>query len=113
MKTVAINLLFQTLMITLFTFSFEEIVPLLDVKLFVDVPIWLMMKRRIQRDETERGYGDLKETMNRYEKHVIPAFNEFVNYSKKDADLIIPNHTNFDQALDIFTTYLKAKIARN
>ena len=32
----------------LFTFCFEELIPIIDLKLFVEAPIWLMMKRRIE-----------------------------------------------------------------
>jgi len=92
----------------LFTLYFEEIAPLIDLKLFVDAPIWLMMKRRIERDEVERGYGDLQATMNRYERHVIPAFKEFVQPCKDDSDLIIPNHNDFSNGLSVITSHLKS-----
>ncbi len=94
----------------LFTFYFDEIVPLIDLKLFVEAPVWLMMKRRIERDEFERGYGDLKATMDRYERHVIPAFNEFVLPCKNDSDLVIPNHRDFSIALSVLTNHLKSVI---
>lgn len=92
----------------LFTFYFEELSPAIDLKLFVEAPIWLMMKRRIERDEFERGYGDLKATLDRYERHVIPAFNEFVLPTREDADIIIPNHSNFEKGLSVVTNHLKS-----
>ena len=92
----------------LFTFYFEELNPILDLKLFVEAPIWLMMKRRIERDEFERGYGDLKATLDRYERHVIPAFNEFVLPCKEGCDIVIPNHTDFKNGLSVVTNHLKS-----
>ncbi len=94
----------------LFTFHFREIVPLVDMKLFVEAPIWLMMKRRIERDELERGYGDLKATMDRYERHVVPAYNQFVLPYKDECDLVVPNHQDFAQGLQVVASHLKSVI---
>lgn len=95
----------------IFTFFFPEVRELLDYKIFVDAPQWLMLKRRIERDELERGYGDLKETLHRYENHVAPAFDKYILPLASKADLIIPNHDNFDTALELLTDFLKSKIA--
>ena len=65
-----------------------------------------MLKRRIIRDASERGY-DLEDVLYRFEKHVIPTFDNYVNPSKQWADLIIPNHKSFETALDVIIAYLK------
>ncbi len=94
----------------IFTFYFQEVVDLLELKVFIQAPLWLMMKRRIERDESERGYGDMKETLMRFERHVAPAFNQYILPLREKADIIIPNHESYDNALSLLRTYLEARI---
>lgn len=89
----------------IFVLHFEEIRELLDLKLYVEAPHYLMMKRRIIRDANERGY-DLDDVLYRYEHHVTPSFKRFIEPSKRWADLIIPNHDKFDVALKVISTFL-------
>ena len=89
----------------IFVLSAEKIRELMDLKLFVDAPDYLMMSRRIIRDAEERGY-DLHDVIYRYQHHVTPAFKKYIEPSKQYADLIIPNYTNFDIALQVISTFL-------
>jgi len=89
----------------IFVLAVEKIRELMDLKLFVDAPDYLMMSRRIIRDAEERGY-DLSDVLYRYQHHVTPAFKKHIEPSKQWADLIIPNHTNFDVALNVVQTFL-------
>lgn len=89
----------------IFVLHVEEIRELLELKLYVEAPHYLMMKRRIIRDANERGY-DLEDVLYRYEHHVTPSFKRFIEPSKRWADLIIPNHDNFDVALKVISTFL-------
>ena len=90
----------------LFTFYFEEVNKLLDLRVYVETPDYLMLKRRILRDAQERGY-DLEDVLYRFEHHVTPAFKEFVLPSKDAADLIVPNHQNFDIALEVIVNHIR------
>ena len=89
----------------IFVLAVREIRALMDLKLFVDAPDYLMMSRRIIRDAEERGY-DLNDVLYRYQHHVTPAFQKHIEPSKQWADLVIPNHTNFDIALHVIQTFL-------
>ena len=93
----------------IFTLYHEEIRERLDLKLFIEAPDFLMLKRRIIRDAKERGY-DLEDVLYRYHHHVIPAFERHIIPSKKWADLIVPNHANFDVALGVIGAYAKSVI---
>ncbi len=95
----------------IFTLYYEEIKNLLDLKLFVEAPDFLMMKRRILRDGKERGY-DLDDVLHRYEHHVMPAYRKYILPGRYVADFIIPNETNFDLAVDVVTTHLKSLISK-
>ena len=92
----------------LFTFYFDEIADLIDLKLYIDTPDYLMLKRRILRDAEERGY-DLSDVLYRYEHHVTPAFHQYIAPYRHTADLVIPNHKNFDTAVDVITAYIRRK----
>lgn len=89
----------------IFVLSVEEIRALLDLKLFVDAPDYLMMSRRIIRDAEERGY-DLHDVIYRFQHHVTPAFKQYIEPSRQWADLIIPNYTRFDTALKVIGSFL-------
>lgn len=89
----------------IFALHVKEVRELLDLKVFIEAPGFLMLKRRIIRDAEERGY-DLSDVLYRFEHHVTPSFNNYIEPSRKWADIIIPNHTNFSTALDMVSTFL-------
>lgn len=89
----------------IFVLYMEGIRDLLDLKLYIQAPDYLMMKRRIIRDAQERGY-DLEDVLYRYEHHVTPSYKMYIEPSKACADLIIPNHESFDRALNVIATFL-------
>jgi uridine kinase len=62
---------------------------LLDIKLFVDTDADVRILRRIHRDVTERG-RTLDTVMEQYLKTVKPMHEQFVEPSKRYADIIIP-----------------------
>lgn len=95
----------------IFSCYFEELTDLIDLKVYVDAPLWLMLKRRIQRDEVERGYGNLEETLERYQNHVAPAFEHYIEPLRYQADLVVPNFNHFDRALNVLESFLKHKIS--
>ncbi len=66
-----------------------ELRKLFDVKLFVDTDPDIRLIRRIQRDITERG-RTIESVLNQYQATVRPMHLEFVEPSKRYADIIIP-----------------------
>lgn len=94
----------------LFVLYYKEIADLLDLKIFIDAKDHIKLKRRIIRDERERGY-DLEDVLYRYENHVMPTYEEYIRPHKKHADLIIPNHKHFDKAQAVITAFMKAKLS--
>lgn len=93
----------------LFVLYFPELAKLLDLKVFIDAKDYVKLKRRIVRDNTERGY-DLDDVLYRYEKHVAPTYEKYIEPFKYDADVIIPNNNKFDKGLEVLVSYLKNKI---
>ena len=95
----------------LFIFHIEEISELIDLKLFIDAHEHIMLKRRIIRDQKERGY-DLDDVLYRFEKHVMPAFNAYVLPYKNTCDLIVNNHDDFGEGLHVLQSHI-SKILKN
>jgi len=93
----------------LFVLYSKEIANLLDLKIFIEAKDYLKLKRRIIRDDKERGYN-IDDVLYRYEHHVMPTYEKYIKPYKSDADLIIPNNRNFAEALVVLTTFISAKV---
>lgn len=70
-------------------FENKELCDLMDIKVFVDTDADLRIIRRLLRDVKERG-RDLDSVINQYIGTVKPMHEQFVDPSKKQADIIIP-----------------------
>jgi uridine kinase len=95
----------------IFVLHFPELKSLIDLKIFIDTRSHLALKRRIIRDQVERGY-DLEDVLYRFENHVMPSYDKYVKPSKEEADIIIPNHRNFHNALEVFKGFLHNRLDR-
>ena len=93
----------------IFVFYYEEIARLLDLKVFIDAKEHIKLTRRIRRDKEERGY-DLEDVLYRYERHVMPTYERYIEPFKSEADFIVPNNLHFGRALEVLTVFLKAKL---
>ena len=95
----------------IFIFYVEEISELIDLKIFIDAPEHIMLKRRIIRDQTERGY-DLDDVLYRYEYHVMPAFNQYILPYKDFSDIIVNNHKNFDESVRVIRSHISSVLKK-
>ncbi|MGQ7869383.1 uridine kinase [Sunxiuqinia sp. sy24] len=78
---------------------------MLDIKAFVDCDSDLRLSRVIQRDIIERG-RDVQEVLSRYEETVRPSHLQFIEPTKRFADIIIPQGGNNTVAISIFTNFI-------
>ncbi|MDO5725531.1 MAG: uridine kinase [Tissierellia bacterium] len=85
---------------------------LMDIKLFVDTDADLRIIRRILRDIKERG-RTLESVILQYLSTVRPAHMQFVEPSKKYADIIIPEGGHNKVAIDIITTKIRSILYGN
>lgn len=90
-------------------FSEKELRDLLDIKLYVDTDDDIRLLRRIQRDILERDRS-LESVISQYQKFVRPMHLEFVEPSKRYADIIIPRGGENDIALDMVHALIQEKI---
>lgn len=85
---------------------------MMDIKVFVDCEADLRLSRVIQRDIIERGRG-IDQTLNRYEATVRPMHLQFIEPSKRYADIIIPQGGQNVVAIDILTQYIEKQLNEN
>lgn len=81
-------------------FADPDLRKLFDVKLFVDTDSDIRLIRRIRRDISERG-RTVESVLGQYEATVRPMHLEFVENSKRYADVIIPEGGFNQVALDM------------
>ncbi len=70
-------------------FAEPRVLDLLDFRVFVDTPDDVRLMRRLKRDVHERG-RTFERTLDQYERTIRPMHFEFVEPSKRHADIIIP-----------------------
>lgn len=83
---------------------------LMDLKIFVDADPDDRLIRVIQRDIVERG-RTVKMVMERYTQVLKPMHLEFIEPTKRYADLIIPEGGHNQRAIDILTSYIAKTLA--
>ena len=93
----------------LLLFALPELRDQLDVKIFVDTDADIRILRRIRRDTRERGRS-LESVMEQYERSVRPMHLEFVEPSKRWADLIVPTGVENRTALDMIVHHICGRV---
>jgi uridine kinase len=88
----------------LLLFALPELREQLDVKIFVDTDADIRILRRIQRDTKERG-RDVDSVIEQYLESVRPMHLDFVEPSKRWADVIVPTGAENEKALDMITNH--------
>lgn len=89
----------------------ERIRDLLDIKIFVDTDSDVRIIRRITRDIKERG-RTLDSVIEQYMATVRPAHMQFIEPSKRYADIIIPEGGYNKVAIDLMVTKVKSIISK-
>ncbi|MBE6070861.1 MAG: uridine kinase [Clostridium butyricum] len=87
-------------------FENKELCDLMDIKVFVDTDADVRIIRRLLRDVQERG-RDLDSVVSQYLGTVKPMHEEFVDPSKKRADIIIPEGGDNIVALSMILERIK------
>lgn len=81
----------------------KRIRELADIKLYVDLDSDMRFIRRMERDIKERG-RTVESVVDQYLKTVKPMHHQFVEPTKRYADVIIPNDHKHDVAVDIIVS---------
>ena len=87
----------------------EPIRQLMDMKIFVDEAADVRLSRRILRDIKERG-RDLEGVLFQYERHVKPSFEQYIQPTKKWADVIIPRGKENIVAIGLIVQHIQTTL---
>ncbi|VTS31249.1 uridine kinase [Streptococcus pseudoporcinus] len=88
----------------------ERLRQLMDIKLFVDNDDDIRIIRRIKRDMMERGRS-LDSIIEQYTSVVKPMYHQFIEPSKRYADIIVPEGVSNVVAIDLINTKIASILA--
>ena len=94
----------------IFVFHFKKVRALLDLKVFLHAKENLKVIRRIKRDREERNYP-LEDVLYRYENHVLPTFERYIEPYREEADIIINNNEHFKAGLAVLSGFIHHYLA--
>ena len=84
---------------------------LMDIKIFVDTDDDIRIIRRIQRDLEERGRSR-QSVIDQYLSTVKPMYHQFIEPTKRYADIIVPEGGENQVAIDILVTKVRDIISK-
>ena len=87
-------------------FTDPELLQLMDIKMFIDADADIRFIRRLRRDLIERGRS-ADSIIRQYEESVRPMHLQFVEPSKRHADVIIPEGGHNKVAIDLMKTKIR------
>lgn len=93
----------------LMTLENDQVRDLLDIKVFVDAPADIRFIRRLIRDVNKRGRS-LDHVIEQYMNTVRMMHEQFIEPSKRYADVIIPEGAHNTVAIDLLTTKISSII---
>ncbi len=85
---------------------YKKLRDMMDLKIFVDTDSDVRLIRNIRRDVVERG-RTVDMVLDRYEKVLKPMHEQFIEPTKKFADLIIPWGVDNRTGIHILKTYIE------
>jgi uridine kinase len=90
-------------------YTHRPLVDLIDLKVFVDADADDRLGRVIQRDMEERG-RNVQQVLDRYEKTVKPMHLQFIEPSKRVADVIVPQGGKNEVAISVLLNTIQRKL---
>ncbi len=108
-KTIHVNSKDVILIEGILLFSDERIRDICNVKVFVDAPPDERLLRVITRDMIERGRS-VEQTLERYIQSVRPMHEQFIEPTKRFADIIVPLGGENMVAINILASTIRQKL---
>ncbi len=96
----------------LFVLEDEDIRRRCDIKVFVDAQADIRFIRRLMRDVHQRGRS-LDSVVDQYTQTVRIMHDQFIEPSKRFADIIVPQGGKNEVAVDLLTTKISSIIEKN
>lgn len=108
-KTVHVNAAPLVVVDGLMILCDPKIRDMIDLKIYVDTPDDIRFIRRLQRDISERG-RTMESVIKQYTEVVRPGHMEFIEPTKKYADIIIPEGGHNKRAMDVLRAFVREVI---
>ncbi len=93
-------------------FTCKELRDHMDIKIFVDADDDDRLMRVMERDISERG-KDVHWVIERYTRTVKPMYLQFIEPSKRYADVIIPEGGQNNVAIDVITAKIEQELSKS
>lgn len=90
----------------------EELRSRMDIRIFMDTPLDICLVRRLKRDINERE-RTIDSVLEQYEKTVRPMYLQFIEPSKRYADLIVPRGGENRIAIDMIKAKMRELLGNN
>ena len=87
-------------------FAVPELCELMDIKVFVDTDADVRLARRVLRDVEKRG-RTVRSVVDQWQATVKPMHEKYVEPSKKNADIIVPEGGRNRVALDLIIGHIQ------
>ena len=92
-------------------FENKELCDMMDIRVFVDTDADIRIIRRIKRDVLERARS-LESVINQYVETVKPMHEQFVEPSKKNANIIVPEGGYNKAAMDMLQNQIRSHLKK-
>ncbi|KAG0238490.1 uridine kinase family-domain-containing protein [Mortierella sp. GBAus27b] len=96
----------------IFVLYIQRVRELLNMKLFVDVDDDARLAKRVDRKVKEANPDSVDHILTEYVRFVKPAFDDFIQPSKKWADIIIPRGVENTTAIELITSHAADLLGR-
>lgn len=83
----------------LFLFHYALLKNQLDLSIYIESPAEIQWKRRLERDQLERGYAE-PDIAHQWKYHVLPAYQKYILPYRKEASVIFDNSDNWEEQFD-------------
>ncbi|MEE2639498.1 MAG: uridine kinase [Planctomycetota bacterium] len=93
-------------------FHDRQISDRLDLKIFLDVPLEVCLARRLKRDTSQRG-RTADSVLRQFEQTVRPMYFQFIEPSRKQANLVLPMDRENQVAVDFLFHALCGLVPKN
>jgi len=85
---------------------------IMDIRIFMDTPMDICLLRRIQRDVLQRERS-VRSVIDQYEETVRPMYLQFIEPSKRYADIIVPRGGENRIAIDMIKAKMRELLKEN
>jgi uridine kinase len=93
-------------------FADPKLREMLDIRIYMDAPLDICLIRRLERDINERARS-LESVLDQYQQTVRPMYLQFIEPSKKFADIIVPRGGANRIAIEVIQAKMRELLGYN